>query len=53
VAGLWYNVFATNDARARLGGGNPYDNRQRLYVGSANDLLLNLVCAEFGRMHLP
>jgi len=37
---LWYNVFATNDAVAKLGG-NPYDNRQRWYSGSMNDLKLN------------
>lgn len=38
---LWYSVFATNDAAAKLGG-NPYDNRDRWYSGSSNDLLLNL-----------
>jgi pimeloyl-ACP methyl ester carboxylesterase len=37
---LWYNVFATNDAVAKLGG-NPFDNRSRWYWGSANDALLN------------
>lgn len=37
---LWYNVFGTDDARARLGG-NPYDNTTRQYVGSANDPALN------------
>jgi hypothetical protein len=47
VAALWYNVFATNDLRARLGGGNPYDNRVRWYAGSANDLLLNLTVRRF------
>ncbi len=41
VAGvLWYNVFATNDLVARVGG-NPYDNSTRFYHGSANDLFLN------------
>jgi pimeloyl-ACP methyl ester carboxylesterase len=39
---LWYNVFATNDARAQLGG-NPYDNSRRLYLGSGNDFWLNLL----------
>jgi hypothetical protein len=29
---LWYNVHGTNDAVARLGG-NPFDNRSRLYFG--------------------
>jgi len=38
---LWYNVFGTNDAVARLGG-NPYTNRGRFYLGSSNDLRLNL-----------
>ena len=42
VDALWYNVFATNDARTQLGGGNPFDNRTRWYRGSSNDLLLNL-----------
>lgn len=42
VDALWYNVFATNDARTQLGGGNPYDNRFKWYSGSNNDLLLNL-----------
>jgi len=37
---LWYNVFATNDARQKLGG-NPFDNHNRVYRGSANDWLLN------------
>lgn len=43
---LWYNVFATNDAVARLGG-NPYNNRLRWYFGSSNDLVLNLRVARF------
>jgi pimeloyl-ACP methyl ester carboxylesterase len=37
---LWYNVFATNDARQKLGD-NPYDNSNRVYRGSANDRRLN------------
>src|SRR5215211_7249054 len=37
---LWYNVFATNDAQQKLGG-NPFDNHNRVYRGSANDWLLN------------
>jgi len=37
---LWYNVFATNDAKEELGG-NPFDNYNRVYRGSANDRLLN------------
>jgi pimeloyl-ACP methyl ester carboxylesterase len=43
---LWYNVFGTNDASAKLGG-NPYDNRSRWYTGTANDLLLNLLVRRF------
>jgi uncharacterized repeat protein (TIGR01451 family) len=37
---LWYNVFATNDAKAKLGG-QPFDNETRVYVGSDDDELLN------------
>lgn len=37
---LFYNVFATNDAAAKLGG-NPFDNRLRWYFGSSNDVTLN------------
>lgn len=37
---LPYNIFATNDAVASLGG-NPYGNRLRWYFGSSNDWLLN------------
>lgn len=43
---LWYNVFGTNDTIEKLGG-QPYDNRQRWYTGSDNDLLLNLRVARF------
>jgi pimeloyl-ACP methyl ester carboxylesterase len=43
---LWYNVFATNDAREQLGG-SPYDNRGRWYWGSANDVRLNLRVQRF------
>jgi pimeloyl-ACP methyl ester carboxylesterase len=38
---LWYNIFATNDAREKLGG-QPFDNRNRRYAGSKNDTDLNL-----------
>ena len=44
---LWYSVFATNDARQKLGG-NPFDNITRLYSGSANDSRLNQKVARFG-----
>jgi len=37
---LWYNVFATNDAVAKLGG-QPFDNHSRVYVGSLDDVHLN------------
>lgn len=37
---LWFNVFATNDLIERVGG-NPYDNMDRNYHGSANDAYLN------------
>jgi hypothetical protein len=43
---LWYSAFSTNDAVAKLGG-QPYDNRTRIYSGSSNDLLLNLKVARF------
>ncbi|HUX88639.1 MAG TPA: hypothetical protein VMW65_16670, partial [Chloroflexota bacterium] len=43
---LWYNAFATNDAAEKLGG-NPFDNHDRFYWGSANDLLLNLRVERF------
>jgi len=46
VQALFYNVFATNDARATLGG-NPYDNIGRLYKGSFNDSKLNGAVARF------
>jgi len=56
ISALWYNVFATNDARATLGG-NPYDNIGRTYRGSFNDRKLNASVARFGadstaRVHL-
>jgi pimeloyl-ACP methyl ester carboxylesterase len=37
---LWYNVFGTADAQARLGG-NPFDNSDRAYAGSDDDAALN------------
>lgn len=43
---LWYNVFGTNDAIQTLGG-NPYGNRLRLYIGSSNDVRLNLRVQRF------
>lgn len=43
---LWYNVFATNDAKAKLGG-QPFDNRDRTYAGSADDSTLNQSIARY------
>ncbi len=43
---LWYNVFATNDARQKMGG-NPFDNASRTYSGSLDDPLLNDAVARF------
>jgi hypothetical protein len=43
---LWYNVFATNDAVAKLGG-QPYGNRLRIYTGSDNDRRLNRLVQRF------
>jgi pimeloyl-ACP methyl ester carboxylesterase len=37
---LWYNVFATNDLIAKLGG-KPFDNTATHYMGSADDVALN------------
>ncbi len=46
TSALWYNVFATNDAMATLGG-NPYDNIGRVYKGSLRDARLNAMVARF------
>ncbi len=43
---LWYSVFGGIDAIAKLGG-NPYGNRFRVYLGSNNDLRLNLRVERF------
>jgi hypothetical protein len=40
--GLWYDVFATNDASQKLGG-QPFDNLKRIYLGSDHDLILNIM----------
>ncbi len=37
---LWYNVFATEDAKDKLGG-QPFDNMTRIYSGSEDDAALN------------
>jgi hypothetical protein len=43
---LWYQVFATDHARAILGG-NPFDNHLRQYSGSDNDAALNAGVARY------
>jgi pimeloyl-ACP methyl ester carboxylesterase len=43
---LWYNIFATNDALDKLGG-QPFENQERQYAGSADDLALNQNVARF------
>lgn len=37
---LWFNVFSTNDTIEELGG-QPFDNINRIYFGSDDDLKLN------------
>ena len=47
VAGLLgYNIFATNDGKAKLGG-QPFDNWTRVYTGSLDDAALNTGVARF------
>jgi len=46
VDALWYNVFATSDAQATLGG-NPYGNLHTVYSGSLNDVRLNAMVGRF------
>ncbi len=43
---LWYNVFATNDAAAKLGG-QPFANLAKLYSGSVDDIQLNAQIARY------
>jgi len=43
---LWYNVFATNDAKAKLGG-QPFGNADRVYTGSEDDAWLNAAVDRF------
>ena len=38
---LWFSVHGTNDSILKLGG-QPFDNAQRIYTGSSDDVLLNL-----------
>lgn len=37
---LWYNVFATNDAQAKLGG-QPFDNQERRYAPTTPDAAID------------
>jgi len=46
LAALWYNVYATNDAITTLGG-QPFDNHNRIYIGSSNDFELNQKVARY------
>lgn len=46
IALLRYNVLGSADAQERLGG-QPYDNANRLYVGSSDDEALNVGVARF------
>ncbi len=43
---LSYNVMATNDAVDKLGG-QPFDNHDRVYAGSADDVRLNAAVQRF------
>jgi pimeloyl-ACP methyl ester carboxylesterase len=45
---LWYNIYGTNDASAKLGG-QPFNNQQplRTYGGSSDDTALNQAVARF------
>ena len=43
---LQYNVLGATDLQLKLGG-SPYDNRLRWYLGSSNDLMLNLGIRRF------
>ncbi len=45
---LWYNIYATNDAKAKLGG-QPFANplSKRTYAGSADDAQINATVQRF------
>jgi len=43
---LWYNIYATNDAKAKLGG-QPFANQARVYIGSGDDTQLNTTVQRF------
>ncbi len=46
IQAIWYQVFATNDATATLGG-QPFDNHDRVYTGSQDDTRLNEMVRRF------
>ena len=46
---LWYSVFGTNDAAAKLGG-NPYSNVGRVYAGSGSAALDAMINARAQRV---
>jgi pimeloyl-ACP methyl ester carboxylesterase len=46
IRGVVYNVFAANNAADMLGGAS-YDNRNRQYIGSADDAALNTAIARY------
>ena len=46
VSILRYNIVGTANAHQRLGG-QPFDNRQRVYTGSSDDVALNAGVARF------
>lgn len=43
---LWYNIYATEDGKEKLGG-QPFDNQDRVYEGSLDDEALNAGVARF------
>jgi pimeloyl-ACP methyl ester carboxylesterase len=46
LTALRYNILGANDFALKLGG-NPFGNRLKLYLGSSNDLRLNLLVRRF------
>ena len=43
---LWYNIFATNDGKSKLGG-QPFDNQSRVYIDALDGATLNQQVARF------
>ena len=46
INALRYNILGANNAAQKLGG-NPFGNRLTLYLGSSNDLRLNIAVHRF------